>query len=86
MAGFGDTNFSFRVFLEGSRYFLVPFCARLLVVANGQFLVKRGRGQGRGGCPKWFRLGQEDWKPFNSSCESGLGLPPRGLENAGCGI
>ena len=45
MAGFGDTNFSFRVFLEGSRYFLEPFCARLLLVGlfwwqNGSFSKK----------------------------------------------
>ena len=32
MAGFGDTNFSFRVFREWSRYFLESFCARLLLV------------------------------------------------------
>ena len=30
LTGFGDTNCSFRVFLEWSHYLLEPFCARLL--------------------------------------------------------
>ena len=45
LAGSRGINFSFRVFLEGSRYFLEPFCARLLLVGlfwwqNGSFSKK----------------------------------------------
>ena len=53
LTGFGDTNFSFRVFLESSRYFLELFCARLLGIGlvwwqNDSFSKKEG-GAGGGG-------------------------------------
>ena len=53
MAGSRGINFSFRVFLEGSRYFLEPLCARLLGIGlvwwqNDSFSKKEG-GAGAGG-------------------------------------